>query len=262
MLVALLMGLAIVVASTHGQLTFNQEYLNTPSNIKEARGPNRYEYTVNLLVGLNSSMSLSTLNQTRSILWALTQRLTNSSLTSIPLFHITNPAIRQDAFIRSTYKCAPNESDCNAITVSPIKLQSIGDYSYQSFMANMLDSLNVDYNVSTWVHPIDFQCGTAAITDNQTICAANKTQAVVSVLGANRVTVSCSILVAQNDQYDPKAELVIRSVEDNTECSDTDSTQVIILGFRLLDHFMEKWKILNAKKTCNILYLIRYLFCF
>lgn len=228
MLVALLMGLAIVVASTHGQLTFNQEYVNTPSNIKEARGPNRYEYTVNLLVGLNSSMSLSTLNQTRSILWALTQRLTNSSLTSIPLFHITNPAIRQDSFIRSTYKCAPNESDCNAITVSPIKLQSIGDYSYQSFMANMLDSLNVDYNVSTWVHPIDLQCGTAANTDNQTICAANKTQAVVSVLGGNRVTVSCSILVAQNDQYDPKAELVIRSVEDNTECSDTESTQVMI----------------------------------
>lgn len=245
MLVTVLLGL-VVASSIRGEVTLNHDYnsnsnnnngmVGTPASLvqKEARGPNRFSYAVNLLVGLNSTMTVSTLNQSRAIYWVLTQRLANAStIAPTPIFNLANPAIRQDALVRATYQCAPNETDCNSITVTPIRLHSIGDYSYQSFI-NTLDSLYVDYNVSAWVHPLEMQCGgidllganqTGSGTSSQQ-CASNRTQGVLSVLGSSRVTLQCSILVAQNDLFEPQADLVIRSVEDNVECADTETTQV------------------------------------
>lgn len=207
---------------------------------QEARGPNRYAYSVNLLVALNSTMTISTLNQSRAIYWALTSR-TNASpqpIKTTTLFNLADPGVRNDPLIRSTYRCAPNESACNSISVAPMSVQMLGDYSYQSFI-NTLDSLYVDYNVSTWVRPLDMQCAlqgggllqptttTTATSDQMSsLCAINGSQGVVSVLGSSRVTLTCVVYVAQNDEYTPQADLVIRSVEDNMECADTDSTQV------------------------------------
>lgn len=213
-----------------------------PIQQQEARGPNRYAYSVNILVALNSTMTISTLNQSRAIYWALTSR-TNASpqpIKTTTLFNLADPGVRNDPLIRSTYRCAPNESACNSISVAPMSVQMLGDYSYQSFI-NTLDSLYVDYNVSTWVRPLDMQCAlqgggggllqpttTATASSDQTssLCAINGSQGVVSVLGSSRVTLTCVVYVAQNDEYTPQADLVIRSVEDNMECADTDSTQV------------------------------------
>lgn len=215
--------------------------LLTPSSIiqNQARGPNRFVYSVNLLVGLNSTLSITTLNRSKPVYWALAQRLTNSTSTlTTQLYMLGQPEIRQNPVLRSTYQCSPNETECSTMTVNSVKLNSIGDYSYQTFI-NTLDSLYVDYNVSAWVQPLDFQCGgllgavvEANITNTNpqpVQCAVNRTLGVVSVLGSSRVTVTCSILVAQNEMFDPQADVVIRSVEDNTECSDTDTTQVRVI---------------------------------
>lgn len=258
MILLLLVGLLTSSSLTLSQSTSdNGAYILTPSSIiqKEARGPNRFAYSVNLLVGLNSSVTITTLNQSKPIYWALAQRLTNSSsIMTTQLYLLGNPAIRQDPLLRSMYQCSPNETECHTMTVPTIKLQSIGDYTYQSLI-NTLDSLYVDYNVSAWVQPLDFQCGTTeGVANNETLCSVNRTTGLVSVLGSSRVTVTCSILVAQNDIYEPQADVVIRSVEDNTECSDTESTQVRIIPSFLASSILSPLQPIGSAPVNTVLY--------
>lgn len=251
MIVVLVLGLVLMaVSQSQGELTTAQQDYNelTLANMmkKEARGPGQIEYDVQLLVSINGTLSVSTLNFSNPYNWDHTQRLGNATVLK-SLFDLANPSVRQDPNVRSTYQCTPNETVCHTITVRPMRLQSIGSYSYQSRI-NSLDRLFVDYRVATWAYPLDLQCQQQPqqtqpqqtqpqqpLSDNnQNSCAVNKTLGVVSVLGSNRVTITCSIFIVQNDIYDPQVDVVIRSVEDNAECSDTDTTQVHPLTYLLL----------------------------
>ena len=183
----------------HQQLITGSPLLFTGG--EHARGPVRYQYSVNLLVKLNSTLRLQTFNNSRAIYWALTKYSANDASLGLspvptPIYNVANPAIRNNQTIRSQFLCTPSDTECNQISVFRFNnFRYLGSYSYQSLI-NTLDSLYVDYNVSAAVEPIQMSVECAGGSSR---CFLNSTSGEnkLTVLANELVRVSCSILIGK-----------------------------------------------------------------
>jgi hypothetical protein len=192
---------------------------------QEARGPSRYSFVINLVVPLNGTMSLTTVNQSKAIYWALIRYTNDSAQTeerksTVQIYNLANPLVRNNK-IKETFECVPNDTDCYRIVVRKFNVSLVGVYSYQSFKdinnLNTVDTLNVDYNISTFIRPLSVDCAPV-----QT-CLFNETTGVLSVVHSTSVTFTCTSYIAQNDIFEPSVELKIR--DDYEECGGGDETQ-------------------------------------
>lgn len=170
-----------------------------------ARGPVRYQYSINLLARINSTLKIQTFNNSRAIYWAVAQYksdFTSYDQTPAPtaIYNVANPNIRSSADLKSQYVCGPSESECNQITIPSFNnLKYLGTYSYQSLI-NTLDSLYVDYNISAFISPIQVECDSCNVSSSS-----------IQLLANRQIKLSCSILIAQNSDFQPSVDFRFHS---------------------------------------------------
>lgn len=236
----LLTTMLSVLAS--GGLAQSTEYsyfndLVTAANLRQkndGRISTPYQYDLNMLVKLGSSLTLTTLNNSNPIYWILTRytnetfymqqnnQQVNEKLTKLPLFKLAQPDIRTES-IRNTFLCLPKEETCNMMSVQKFTISLIGMYSYQSLI-NSFESLYVYYNVSTFIAPVSINCH----QNQSSSCRFNESNNALSVLQGTSVTFTCSVYIAQNDIYDPAVEMIISPENDPSECGDSPTVVEIV----------------------------------
>ncbi|CAF0904317.1 unnamed protein product [Brachionus calyciflorus] len=215
----------------------NTEVYNLPTaaglRLNDARGPEFLKYNLNLVIGLNSSLTLTTLNQSNAVYWVLSQYTNETFLLEqenkltqnirLPLFNVLKPNVRNST-IRSQFMCSPSEQECNQMTIPKFGLNYLGTYSYQAQIDNVMDSIFVDFNISTFINHVDLAC-------NSGDCLYNQSSQQLSILSGKKISLECSVLIGQNNLYTPAAELNILSdrYEDcfgETQINQIDPTEV------------------------------------
>ena len=199
------------------------------------QGPERSYYSINLLVALNTTLFFPSLNGSIVNTWLLT-RLTNATfyqqqqnpnlsiqIKPQPLFDVGMPSVRNQT-IKQTFQCSSSETDCSQLSVPNFNVKYIGHYTSFSRSIDYLYDYRVDYNVSTYIQPLSFQCDD--FSSAETNCVYNSSMQTLSVIKDTPVQLSCSILIAQNDLYQTSADILIRS-DMNQECVGTTSLQLM-----------------------------------
>jgi hypothetical protein len=201
--------------------------LASDQNRQVNQGPERSYYSINLLVSLNDTLYFPSLNGSIINTWLLT-RLTNFTyfqqqqnpnlsiqIKPQPIFDVGTPAVRNQT-IRQTFQCSPSETDCSQLSVPNFNVKYIGHYTSFSRSVDYLYDYRVDYNVSTYVEPLKFNC-MGLISSSQNNCIYNDSIQTLNVVKDVPVQLSCSVLIAQNDLYQTSANIIIRS-DMNQEC--------------------------------------------
>lgn len=223
-LVVLLVISSLVASQTTPDMYGDNGELITGSPLRlngqhdHPRGPSRFQYSISLLAKENSRLRLATFNQSGAVYWAFAKFKQGDAMDTapapLPLFHLSNPAIRNNQSIRESFACTPSESQCNEITVGRFdNFKYLGSYSYQSFI-NTLDSLYVDYNISMAVSKTKVEC--SGVNEPS---ACSITPETISVKSGQEVKVTCSIIIAQNSPYDVSLDYVMA-----TACPNAKST--------------------------------------
>lgn len=205
----------------------------TPQSIKEARGPTRLFYSVNILGSLGSNLVLPTLNGSNIYYWLYT-RYTNYSYyeqqqnpqtpvssSPLPIYDVRNPNIRNST-IKNLFSCLPSENECNQLSINNFDIRSIGVYTGQSSSKDYQFESRIDYNVSAYVLPLKIECS------DSSVCNYNDSTQSLSVVHSQQQRIECTVLLAQNDIYPTSAELKIFSDLNGEECAN-ETTDVIQL---------------------------------
>jgi hypothetical protein len=204
------------------QNSFNNHHMLT--------GPLRYQYSINILVKFNYSFHLKTFNNSQAIYWALTRYVSNNSshnsnsAITLPLFNVANKYIRENTTLSSEFDCYPSNTECNEIALPSFKdFRFLGSYSYQSFI-NTLDSLFVNFNVSTYRSSIEFGCSNIDnVKDNCSIKDNDK----LTVLSNKKVQLSCSIIITQNAAFQPSIDFLFQECISTKEIIQDVSMQFL-----------------------------------
>ena len=211
-------------------LKMNKLLQSPPDQNRFIQGPEREYYSVNLLVGLNSTLTFPALSDSIVNTWLLT-RLSNATyyqqlqspnqtiqLKPQPLFDVASPSVR-NATIRSQFVCTPSDSECTQLSVPTFSIQYVGLYTSLSRSSDYTRDKRVDYNVSAYIDPLKVQCNAPA-------CMYNASMQTLSVTTNTPVQLTCSMIIAQNDVYQPAAYISIWS-DSNQECTGaTNLTQL------------------------------------
>jgi hypothetical protein len=215
--------------------------------------PLRYHYSVNVLVKINDSLKFKTLNNSRAIYWAFTRYIYNNSnlITTItsPLFNVANSNIRNDLLTASQYNCFPNDIECNQITTPIFKdFSLVGSYSCQS-LSNTLDSLFVDFNVSTYSSSIEFGC--SYLNDPKEKCSSLQHDTLT--LDSNKIVeLSCTIIIIQNSLFNPAVDFIF------PKCRSTQTDIQDVTTNHTTNHDKNRLYWLKYTKKCINEYSISY----
>jgi hypothetical protein len=189
--------------------------------VEKSRGAVFYRYSINLFSKVNNSLTLSTFGNSGPIHWKLIKFVNDASSSknlksiSLPLYNISNPLIRSNQLIRKEFLCKPTDRICIRLVIPTINLKNIGTYSYQSLINN-LDTLYVNYNISLIIDSIQFNCSS---TSSNSSCSYNHSTQLMSLAIEDTLKLNCSILIAQNNNFEPAIDLIFNS----SLCSDSNS---------------------------------------
>jgi hypothetical protein len=220
--------LLLIFLSCYNCQNFNSSISNS-SSIEKARGPIHYKYSINLFSKINSSLTLTTFSNSGPTHWKLIKYINESTSSkslksiSLPLFNVSNPLIRSNQLIRKEFLCKPTDRICVRLIIPSINLKNIGTYSYQSLINN-LDTLYVNYNISLLIEPITFNCSSINENNSTSKCNYNRTSQIMSFSSDYKIKINCSIVVAQNSDFEPAIDLTFNSIL----CANSNLTRVII----------------------------------
>lgn len=163
------------------------------------------EYSVNILTDISKPLHLNSTKDSKVVTWSLIQQTFGSSQTKeLTLFNYLDSNIRNST-IRSEFLCLPNDLNCSSLKIPNFGLKYLGTYSYHLQIDNPLKNVYVDFNISAYMEHLDFKC------DSNDECIHNESNQILTVLSGKSIPLECSIIVVQNGNFTPAAELIISS---------------------------------------------------
>lgn len=195
---------------------------DSTSPSEKSRGATHYRYSINLFSKVNTSLTLSTFGNSGPNSWRLIKFVGEPPSrnkfqlamgggirsVSLPLFNVSNPLIRGNQLIRKEFLCKPSDQLCSRLVIPNMNFKNIGTYSYQSLI-NGLDVLYVNYNISLFVRPVEFECGSNDLTLSSCIYDVRTQTMTLSI--DQEVKINCTVLIAQNSDYEPSIDLAFGS---------------------------------------------------
>lgn len=183
----------------------------------DARRPGLNQHELNLLVKMDKPLTLKIVKNWNIIYWIFGQYKSESvaqetsNLDRLIIFNVVKPSIRNST-IRSQFMCSPTEQECNTLTVANFGTDYLGTYSYQAQVESAVNNVFVDFNISAYIGQLKMDCSSD--------CDYSESNRLITVESEKKLSLECSIVVAQNSLYDPAAELVISSdMNQLDECS-------------------------------------------